>query len=141
MESGHQEPAPGRRTIFTRTAFWVFAAALFVGTHWPRLELNVPGVRRPDLIVHFGLFALWYLLLFAAAYMARLGRWRSLIAVWVIAVAYAALDEGLQAIPFVRRNAGWDDFAADVVGVTIGFVIAAVWTACRTRARREQSAS
>ncbi len=135
-----REP-PGSRPVLFRTTFWLFAAALFVGTHWPRLDLKVPGMKRPDLLVHFGLFAMWYLLLFAAAYTARLGRWRSLIAVWVIAVAYAAMDEGLQAIPFVHRTAGWDDFAADVIGVTIGFLIGAVWTACRARAPREQSAA
>ena len=137
IEQQDRFPTPLQR----RVAFWLFALALFVGTHWPRLELNVPGVKRPDLIVHFGLFATWYLLLFAAAYLAKLGRVRSLIAVWVIAVAYAGLDEGLQAIPFVHRDAAWDDFAADVGGVTIGFLIAAVWTACLGRGKGEQSAS
>jgi VanZ family protein len=136
---------PGERwlpsRLHFRVVFWTYALVLFIGTHWPRLELNVPGVERPDLVIHFVIFATWYLLLFGAAYFAGLGRWRSLLAAWIVAAAYAALDEGLQAIPVIRRNAAWDDLAANVGGITVGLLMAAGWTVVRRPVTREQSAS
>lgn len=127
-----------------RTAFWCYASAIFVLTHWPRLEVRVPGVERPDLIAHFAVFGLWYLLLFSAAYFGRLGTWRSLVLAWAVAAAYACVDEGLQLIPFIGRHAAWDDLAANLGGVTLGLISAGAWSRFFARPRRsggEQSAS
>jgi VanZ family protein len=107
-----------QRTPLWRWAFWVYVPVLFVLTHWPRLELPFPG--RPDLGVHFIAFGLWAGLLSLAAYFGGPARCRNALLVWPIAVAYAALDEGLQAIPFVHRHAAVDDWLANVGGVTIG---------------------
>ena len=41
-------------------------------------------------------------------------------------MGYAALDELTQAIPGLGRTAGLDDFAADVLGVTLGVAAGAV---------------
>lgn len=127
--------------MWRRLAFWAYAIALFVGTHWPRLEISVPGVQRPDLFVHFTIFALWSILLYATMYFAGLGRWRGLGVTWLVAVVYAAIDEALQGIPSLRRNAAWDDLAANIGGITLGLAAVAAWVVVRERAGREQSAS
>ena len=57
------------------------------------------------------------------------------------AAVYAAIDEGLQAIPMIRRNAAWDDLAANIGGITMGMLIAMAWTVARRPAGREESAS
>jgi VanZ family protein len=122
-----------------RLAFWAYALAVLVATLWPRLELNVPGVERPDLIVHFLIFGTFYVLLFASGYLAGASRWRSLLLPWLVAVVCAGIDESLQAIPLIRRTAGWDDFAANAAGITIGLIAATLWTFLAGHRRDEQS--
>ncbi|MBX3359617.1 MAG: VanZ family protein [Phycisphaeraceae bacterium] len=100
------------------TVFAAYAVLLFTMTHWPRLELP-PVVQRPDLIVHFGAFGLWALLLnFSGLVGPFLSRRTAMIA-FPISLAYAAIDEGLQAIPFVHRQCALDDWLANAGGVTI----------------------
>lgn len=124
-------------------AFFLFAGALFVATHWPALEVRVAEIPRPDLVAHFGVFSTWYVLLFAAAFFGPIGRpgetLRTLGLPWLIAVGYAAFDEGLQLIPMIQRHAAWDDLAANIGGITVGLIGASIWTAARLRARGEQS--
>ena len=48
----------GRRRLW-RLAFWVYAAALFTATHWPKLE--VPGPEGSDKVIHVGAFGTWML--------------------------------------------------------------------------------
>jgi len=117
-----------------RRAFFAFAVTLFALTHWPALQVSVPGIERPDLILHFAFFATWYLLLFAAGLFGPLGRPRSLLWPWTVAIGYAAVDEALQAVPIIRRHAAWDDWLANVGGITIGLLVATIWT--RVRGRR-----
>ena len=113
----------GRRGL-VRVAFWLWASALFVGTHWPALTL--PGTGRPDLFIHAGIFGLWTLLLLACGYFGPPLSWGNIGAVLLIAPAYAGLDEALQAIPWVRRHAALDDWACDVLGILIACGVAAV---------------
>lgn len=116
-----------------RAAFWLFASILFIATHWPALEIQVPRVRRPDIILHAGSFAAWYLLLYFAAYFGSIGTRarRPLLAPYLVAITYAAADEALQLIPAIRRHAAWDDWAADVGGITLGLIVATIWTMSR----------
>jgi hypothetical protein len=107
---------------------WLFAAyalALFTATHWPALTLTVPGVERPDLFIHFGAFGGWALGLWLSGLAGGPDRWRTVAAAGLASVVYAGVDEGLQAIPALRRTCAWDDFAANCGGVAIGCAVAA----------------
>lgn len=121
--------------LWRRVAFFAYAAALFVATHWPRLELNVRGVERPDLLAHLLVFGVWFLLLFFSGLPGSTGLYRSVGRAWLIAAGYAAADEALQLPEFVRRHAAWDDLAANLAGVSIGAMLACGWVSLR-RSRR-----
>lgn len=111
--------------LLRRTVFWAYALALFIGTHWPRLELPETVIERPDLIVHAAVFGLWTFLFIAAGY-TGLPRSRSaVLRAGLVALLYAAFDEGTQAIPFIHRTAVWDDFLANAVGVLLVTFLAA----------------
>ncbi|MCC6322441.1 MAG: VanZ family protein [Phycisphaerales bacterium] len=119
-----------------RAAFAAYALAVFVATHWPRLELNVRGIERPDLLAHFAVFGAWTVLLHASELLGRMGSARTFARVWLIGTAYAAIDEALQLPAFVGRHAAWDDLAANIGGVTLGTLAAMAWTSLARRWRR-----
>lgn len=122
-----------------RAAFWAFALALFVATHFPRLEIEVAGVERPDLFIHFAVFAVWYLLLVASTLLGPPHSTGTLLVAWVVAAVYACIDEGLQAIPALGRHAAWDDLIANLGGITIGAAVAWVFAVVRRPREREES--
>lgn len=126
-----------------RRVFIAYALTLFVLTHWPRLEVKVPGVERPDLLAHITVFAGWFGLFFAAAYFGQLGSSlvRTVLVPWVIAVVYACIDEGLQAVPMLGRHAAWDDLGANIAGITLAAGVAAVWSWRFRAAARQESAA
>ena len=102
--------------------FAMYAAVLFVATHWPQLRIAGPEIRS-DLIIHFGAFGAWTFFLAKT-------RWPgNLLRTGLIGIVYAAIDEGLQAIPALGRTCAWDDFAANCGGVVLG--VLAVWVANR----------
>jgi VanZ family protein len=98
---------------------------LFVATHWPSLAIEAP-IARPDLILHAGAFALWTAFLLATGYIGSQRSRRVVLAVGVVALAYAGLDELLQAIPILHRHAAVDDWIADAVGVALVVAIGLV---------------
>ncbi len=54
-----------------------------------------------------------------------------------IATAYVCFDEATQAIPFIHRDARWDDLAANLTGVLAGTIGVLAWGfATRSRSRR-----
>lgn len=110
----------GQRTI--RSAFWAFALLLFTLTHWPALEVPNP-VPRTDILMHMSFFGTWTLLCAASGWFAPALSTRNITLTFVIGVLYSGFDEGLQMIPFIRRQAGWDDFGADVLGVLAATVL------------------
>lgn len=126
-----------------RRIFWVYAITLFTLTHWPRLEVKVPGVERPDLLAHLAVFGLWYLLFFAAAYFGPLGgsAARTIAAPWAIAVVYACVDEALQLIPALGRHAAWDDLAANLAGLTLAAAACLMWSRRFRATTRQESAA
>lgn len=105
-----------------RACFLAYALLLFIGTHWPKL--TIPGGGRPDLFVHAAIFALWAALLIASGFFGPPLSRRNIALAALVAVAYAAVDEALQAIPWVRRNAAWDDWALDCAGIALAAVVA-----------------
>lgn len=111
-------------------AFAVYAPMLFLGTHWPNLRIDGP-VERSDLWVHLGAFGLWSVLAASCGWFGEPGSWRNLSRAWLLSMAYAAVDESLQAIPALHRTAAWDDYAANAVGITLGSAL--VWAVRRVR--------
>ncbi len=120
-----------------RWAFWIYAVILFVGTHWPRLEVPSIGIERTDILIHICAFGLWTVLLICTAYLGAPGRPGSVARAGMVALVYAAIDEGSQAIPIVQRHAGFDDYAANAAGILLACLGAlAIAAVIRRRARR-----
>lgn len=117
-----------------RAAFWLFALALFIATHWPALKVEGP-VERTDLWAHLAAFGLWAVLLASCGYFGRPLSARNILRSAALASLYACFDEGLQAIPALQRTFGWDDLAADVLGVWLASgLLLLVGSAIRPRA-------
>jgi len=112
-------PVPSR--LF-RYAFFGFAVLLFVGTHWPKLQINAP-IARPDLYIHFGVFGMWALLLSMSGFLGRPGTRANALRCFAVGVLYAAIDESLQLIPIIHRHAALDDYLFDVIGLGIGALV------------------
>lgn len=104
-----------------RIAFWCFAAALFTMTHWPKLR--VPGPTGTDLVAHMVSFGTWTTLFGLAAWIPTRFSPKSIGLGFVVGVAYAAVDEGLQAVPILGRTCAWSDYAANVLGVSAATVL------------------
>ncbi len=102
--------------------FGCYAGFLFVGTHWPALTIPVPG--RPDLVVHLALFGLWTLMCIQAEPFGPMLSLRNILASQLVSVINSGVDEGLQAIPIVRRVAALDDFGANTCGVLLATFVA-----------------
>ncbi len=100
-------------------------------THWPGLRAPSVGIERTDILIHLAVFGLWAVLLLGTAYAGVAATWRSIGRGWAIAVVYAAADEVTQALPGVNRVAAWDDYGANVLGITLA---CAVWGATIRRA-------
>lgn len=109
-----------------RAGFWLYAAALFTATHWPALEIHVPSMDRPDLLIHFAFFGAWFCWFWASGWVGEPLEARSILLAAIASVAYAGFDEGLQAIPFVRRHCAWDDFFANCGGIALATLLAGI---------------
>lgn len=114
----------GRRVRgFWRFAFALYAVMLFTATHWPRLEIPPGPIPRPDLLAHFAAFGMWTILLGLSGWLdpkPESGWTARSWLIWAAACGYAALDESLQAIPIIQRDANSDDLMANWGGVTVG---------------------
>ncbi len=98
----------------------MYFVVLFIGTHIP--PAGIRGASFSDKWAHFG----GYLLLTAlvlTGWELTIGKLhpRHYFAVWLAGVVYGAFDEWTQ-IP-VGRTCDMSDWAADVLGVTIGIVV------------------
>lgn len=122
--------AAGRLRRAARVAFVVYALALLVATHWPRLEVHGP-VPRSDLWLHTGAFAVWGALLHLTGWAGTPGRLRSTLATLVVTLAYATFDEGTQAIPAFGRVFDVSDLVANAGGAVLGSVAAGALCARR----------
>ncbi len=70
--------------------------------------------------MHLCAFGGWAFCFTATAWVGNWNSWFGLRWPFAIGIAYAALDEGLQAIPALGRTCAWDDFAANCAGVGLG---------------------
>lgn len=113
---------PGPLYIFSRPLFWLYAAGLFTGTHWPRLEINL-GVERSDLYVHVGAFGGWCILASCCGFFGPPLSPRNLHRSLLLTLVYAACDESSQLIPFIHRTACFDDFGANAGGIMLAALL------------------
>ncbi len=105
------------------SGFVVYAVAVAVATHWPKLQIDSPYVERPDLIIHIVVFGAWAMALLISGLVKANSPRRGAVIVWFIAAAYAGIDELTQELPGIYRTAGWDDWAANVTGITLACVV------------------
>ncbi len=109
-----------------RVTFYVYAAGIFVATHWPNLKIVVRDIERPDLIIHLCVFGAWTVLLWASGLVGRRDSVLTALRAGGVALVYAAFDEVTQAIPILGRTAAWDDYSADALGIAAGTAAAAI---------------
>lgn len=107
-----------------RWVFGVFAVALFLGTHWPNLQIHGP-IERSDLAVHLGAFGGWACLAALSGFFGPVFSGRNLVLCWLLAAGYACIDEGLQAIPWIHRTCAWDDLGFNFLGISLA--IGGMW--------------
>jgi VanZ family protein len=112
--------------VLRRAAFWMYAAALLVLTHWPNMRIESNVVDRLDLIVHLGAFGLWAFLLAWSGHLGRPDRTPTAARVFGVGLVFAAIDEATQAIPIVQRTAGFDDYLANAAGLVCGCIAAMI---------------
>jgi VanZ family protein len=110
----------GRQALWAY-AFWVYFTVLSVLLLWPKLELP-QVIERPDLWAHGGSFGLFTLLLCLWNPLRVRGPGLTGLMGMAGGVAYGGSTELLQMIPFVKRTAGWDDWAADSFGALCGLI-------------------
>lgn len=103
-----------------RWVFVVYAVVLFVLTHLPRLSVPMGPVPRADLLQHLGAFGLWSVLFTGCGFFGRWYSGRNVALSAAIGLAYACIDEGLQAIPAINRVFGWDDMLFNAMGIVAG---------------------
>lgn len=116
-----------------RLIFAGYAIVLFVGTHWPNLDVRGP-VPRSDLWVHLAAFGLWATLATLAGFFGPALSGRNLSRTWVLGVVYACFDEGTQAIPILGRTSAWDDLASNVLGISLAIGVLALLARMRRTA-------
>jgi hypothetical protein len=109
-----------------RIAFSCYAAALFIGTHFPNLKIRVPHVERPDLIIHLSVFAVWFTLLLGTGWIGPWRRFRSIALCALISAVYACFDEFSQSLPGLNRTSAMDDLYANLAGIGLGTIVALI---------------
>ncbi len=109
------------RVRLVRGLFAAYAVALFIATHWPKL--TVPGPEGSDKLIHVLVFGTWCILATLCCWFAPPLSTRNILASWLLAIAYAGVDESLQAFSFVHRSAEWADFFANSTGITLATII------------------
>ncbi|HEX8877320.1 MAG TPA: VanZ family protein [Phycisphaerales bacterium] len=114
-----------------RLAFAAYAVLLFLGTHWPQLNIQGP-VPRSDLWVHLVAFGTWSALVTLCGFFGPRLSARNLLLSWILALGYACLDEGLQGIPALGRTCAWDDLAMNACGITLASLALAALARTRT---------
>jgi hypothetical protein len=105
-----------RHQTLLRAVFGVHAGTLFVLTHWPNLKVEGP-MPRPDLWAHFIFFGGWCAFATLAGLFGPALSPANIAQSSMLALTYAAFDEGLQAIPALGRTCALDDFGANTIGV------------------------
>jgi VanZ family protein len=99
-------------TIF----YWLI---IFTLTHIPRPP--PPPIPMTDKVEHLLAYGTLALLLSAAMHFS--GKRDIAVKVMLIVICYAAIDEWLQAIPFIHRDCEFLDWCADQAGAAVAVVL------------------
>ena len=105
------------------TAYWLL---IFVATHVPNPE-DLPAPDVSDKLLHFSAYFVLYALL-SVRHRLLAGGWpggNCQVKFLLLTTSYAALDELLQMLPGINRNADWLDGFADCGGLLTAAAI--VW--------------
>ena len=108
----HARDFARRRRLPWRRVFVAYAAALTVGTHWPRLRFGAE-IPTSDTMLHAAAFATATFLLWQTGWIRR----RLLVAITVL--AWAGFDELTQGVPGLGRVVSGDDMAANALGILV----------------------
>lgn len=115
-----------RTRLAVRCTLGPYALVVAVFTLWPALKVPMP-VPRSDLIIHLLCFGLLGLLAIAAGLFGPVFSRRNLLLACLAATTFAAVDEALQAIPFLNRTCAWDDMAANAMGTLLAVLLMGLW--------------
>lgn len=103
----------------------VWSICIAISCLLPSDELPTFEVKRIDLLVHFGFYALLAILLFLGnrnqVYFSVL-RNNPMLSALFTAIVYGGFIELIQGTPWVSRSADWTDFSANAVGSLGGLV-------------------
>lgn len=111
-----------RVLLLTRFLFGMYAGGLFIGTHMPQVRIEGP-LPRTDLWIHVSVFGCWNGFMTASRVFGPALSRRNIALSTAVSLAYAAVDEGLQAIPALQRVAAIDDYAANALGILLAAAI------------------
>ena len=100
------------------TVYWI---ALFAATHVPGPRL--PHIPVTDKTAHLVSYALLATALMVSLRVSRKLKSTSAITVLAILLAYGAIDEWTQALPFIQRSCELADWHADAAGAAVAVVI------------------
>lgn len=102
-------PARRRSVLGWRIVLGLYAGALATGTHWPQLQVGDPQ-HPADKLLHFTAFGGLALVLWQARY------FRRVISLFLVTLAWTALDELSQAVPGIGRSVSYEDVVAGTMG-------------------------
>jgi VanZ family protein len=108
-----------QRLLWTLT--FIYWSIIFALTHTPAQHL--PKVKLNDKYEHLLAYGALGGLLFCSLWASRPARRGIALTVLMIGMAYGAVDEWLQALPFVHRDCSLADWFADVAGISIAVVV------------------
>ena len=142
MTSVHDDRETPSTHRWARPVLAVYWIALFITTHWPRLQIQIEGMEEVpiDKFLHFGTFFLLSMLIFYAAPAGPAARFATnLLVASVIATAYAFFDEYSQTL--VERVFDRVDISANLIAVSCVSLIVAWSSRERHRPAREDGTS
>ncbi|TVQ61351.1 MAG: murein biosynthesis integral membrane protein MurJ [Phycisphaerales bacterium] len=100
-------------------AFILYTVALCLGTHWPRLTIDIGDFHRPDLALHLTAFGGFTILLIASNLLGDWLRPRTVVRAFFVAAVFAAINESTQGIPALGRTVALDDYLANLLGIAL----------------------
>ncbi|WP_205412175.1 teicoplanin resistance protein VanZ [Sphingomonas crusticola] len=115
-------------------AFWAAVIFAYVSAVLPAAE--APHISMWDKLNHMAAF-------FTITFLARAAYPRlAVLPLFALLAGFGAFIELSQAVPFIHRDAEWDDWFADIVAILVGLVLAWPFAvlANRRRARRASAA-
>lgn len=104
------------------SGFVAYALVVVTATHWPKLQIESDVIERPDILIHIAVFGGWAIALLESTLLRIQNIRRRAVTAWLVSAAYAGLDEVTQQLPGVYRTACWDDYGANVTGITLACI-------------------